>query len=99
MTFHIKRKRRHGGLIWTFLVLAGLGGAAGYYYLHPEHLPEWASRTLAGRELQTTTVYRWQDAVGNWHVSDQPPAGDIPYQTEAYSRDSNVLPLPPKLQQ
>jgi hypothetical protein len=98
MTYRIQRKRRRGFVIWV-LLLAGVVGAAAYYYLHPDELPEWAGRTMLGRELQTTTVYKWQDAAGNWHVSDQPPGGDIPYRTEQYTRDSNVLPLPPKLQQ
>lgn len=84
-------------LVWMVLLLAALGTAA-YFYLYPERLPEWAAKTPLGRDLQATKVYKWQDASGAWHVSDQPPAAGIDYQVESYTRDSNVLPLPPELQ-
>jgi len=84
-------------LTWLLLLLAALGGGAAYFYLHPEELPDWAAQTGIGRDLQTTVVYKWQDAAGEWHVSDRKPPGGIPYQTGQYTRDTNVLPpLPAK---
>jgi hypothetical protein len=94
-----RRSRWKARLIWTFLVLGSAAGVVGYYYLHPEELPAWAARTEMGRDLQRITVYRWQDAAGRWHITDQPPADGAPYQTETYTPDTNVLPLPPKLRQ
>ena len=85
-------------LVWSALLLLGLGGGSAYYYLHPNELPEWASRTRFGRDLQTTRVYKWRDDTGAWHITDHPPPPDTQYETERYSRDTNVLPLPPKLQ-
>jgi hypothetical protein len=85
-------------LIWTFVILAGLAVAAVYFYQKPEQLPDWAARSGLGRDLQTTTVYKWQDASGRWHVSDRKPPGVTDYQAEEYTRDRNVLPLPPQLQ-
>ncbi|MGD2082200.1 MAG: DUF4124 domain-containing protein [Chromatiales bacterium] len=75
-------------------LLALLSAAGLYYYTHPEELPEWASRTPVGRDLQTATVYKWQDAQGGWHITDEPPAPGTPYETQRWSRDTNVLPAP-----
>ena len=86
------------GLAWMLLILIGLGAAAFYFHLYPDRLPEWAARSSLGRDLQTTTVYKWQDASGRWHVSDQRPATGVEYRTEEYTHDTNVLPLPPELQ-
>jgi len=98
MITDMRRKRRGWRLFWWLLVIGGLGAVAGYYYLHPEALPRWAAKTELGRELQTTRVYKWQDASGAWHVSDQPPPDGTPYQQESYTHETNVLPLPPELQ-
>ena len=76
-------------------VLLALVGAAGfYYYTHPEKLPDWAARTRVGQEMQTTEVYKWQDEEGRWHVTDQPPPEGTDYETQRWSRDTNVLPAP-----
>ena len=94
MSTHSKRRSN----IWGIALLAAAGGAGSYFYLYPEALPEWATKTPVGRELQTVTVYKWQDASGSWQVSDQPPPAGTDYQVEEYTRDTNVLPLPPELQ-
>jgi len=85
--------------LWFVALLVSLVSLAAYFYLHPELLPEWAARTQIGQDLQTTTIYKWQDDAGRWHVSDQPPPAGTEYHVEDYNRDTNVLPLPPKLQQ
>jgi hypothetical protein len=83
---------------WILALLALLFASATYFHLHPEALPQWAARTSIGQSLQTTTVYRWQDESGQWHVSDRPPPAGTEYRVEEYDRDVNVLPLPPELQ-
>ena len=91
----ITQMSRHsrGTLIgWVLITLLSLGGITVYFYLYPEEMPEWASKTRLGRDLQTTTVYKWQDASGAWHVSDQPPPAGTRYEVERYARDANVLP-------
>lgn len=98
MITHIKRRSPKARAVWGIALLVALVGVGAYFYLHPESLPEWATRTSFGRDLQTTTVYKWQDTSGRWHVSDQPPPAGIEYQTDGYARDTNVLPLPPELQ-
>jgi hypothetical protein len=81
-----------GRILLTLILVAVIGGVIAYYYFYPESLPEWATKTTVGRQLQTTTIYKWQDASGGWHVSDQPPPSGTKYQIEKYSRDTNVLP-------
>jgi hypothetical protein len=94
------KRQSIGGRVLTAIVLLGaVVGAGVYYYLYPEELPAWAAKTSIGRDMQTATVYKWQDASGNWHVSDQPPPEGTDYKAEKYSRDTNVVPLPPELQQ
>ncbi len=92
---------RHSGrapLGWVLTLFALLGAIAAYFMLYPEEMPEWAAQTGVGRQMQTTTVYKWQDASGEWHVSDQPPPAGTEYEVQGYARDTNVLPLPPELQ-
>jgi len=98
MITYIKRHSNKGRVLWIIALLLALVGVGGYFYLYPESLPEWATKTSLGRNLQTTTVYKWQDASGAWQVSDQPPPSGTEYKVEKYTRDTNVLPLPPKLQ-
>lgn len=85
-------------LAWIVVLLLVLGGTAVYFKLYPEKMPEWAAKTGLGRDLQTTTVYKWRDESGAWQVSDRPPPAGTEYQVEDYARDTNVLPLPPALQ-
>ena len=98
MITYIKHHSNKGRVLWAIALLVAFGGVGGYFYLYPESLPEWVTRTSIGRDLQTTTVYKWQDASGAWQVSDQPPPAGTEYQLEKYTRDTNVLPIPPKLQ-
>ena len=81
-----------GRIFLVVILLAAIGGVITYYTLYPESLPEWASKTKVGRDIQTTTIYKWQDKSGAWHVSDQPPPKGTDYQVEKYARDTNVLP-------
>ena len=98
MITYIKSRADKGRFLWALALLAALGGLGGYFFLFPESLPEWAAKTSIGRDLQTTTVYKWQDASGAWQVSDQLPPAGTEYQVEKYTPDANVLPLPPQLQ-
>ncbi len=89
---HIKSNPWKARIAWAILALIAVGWLATHYYLHPDELPEWAARTPVGRELQTTTVYKWQDAKGGWHITNKPPAAGTKYQVDHYSHDTNVLP-------
>ena len=98
MSTYIKSGSKKGRVLGSIILLTALGGVGTYFYLYPESLPEWATRTTVGRDLQTTTVYKWRDANGAWQVSDEPPPAGIDYQVEKYTRDTNILPLSSKLQ-
>jgi hypothetical protein len=98
MSTHIKHHSNKRRFLWSIALLAAFAGVGGYFYLYPDSLPEWAAKTAIGRDLQTTTVYKWQDASGAWQVSDQPPPPGTEYQVEKYTHDTNVLPLPRELQ-
>jgi hypothetical protein len=96
---HYQKHRNPWPRRLTLLALGlGVVGAAAYYFVaNPEQLPEWAARTEIGQEMQSTRVYKWQDASGAWHVSDTPPPDEAEYSVQEYNRDTNVLPLPPAL--
>ena len=97
MRARARHQAARAGFFYLLFILVLLAGVGGYFTLYPEHLPDWAAKTTLGRELQTTRVYKWQDASGQWHVSDQAPPVGTEYQTEDYSHDTNALPLPPAL--
>ncbi len=76
-----------------FIFLAILTGVALYIYLDP------SLNRQAGQQIdklldseQTRTLYRWQNAEGQWQISDTPPAAGIPYETVQYNRNTNVVP-------
>jgi len=53
---------------------------------------------LDDAESKTTTVYKWQDADGEWHFSNNPPPQGVASQVQTYRADTNVIqaPRPPK---
>jgi hypothetical protein len=66
---------------------------------YPEKLKEWSKDTPLELPPTTTILYKWQNSDGEWVVSDDPPAEDIPYQKMKYRSDANVLPLPDELKE
>ena len=75
------------------IVLGLLIGGGVYIYLDPELMQQTEQQMdrLTGQE-QTQTLYRWQDADGQWQVSDQPPPAGISYETRYYDPQTNVIP-------
>lgn len=55
-----------------------------------------SSLTTADKALQknTTKVYKWQDATGEWHFSSQPPPTGIKGSVETYRSDINITQTP-----
>jgi hypothetical protein len=80
-------------LVLTLLAL-GL-----YAWFNPDFLRqvEQTGRELSGAGPNTTTFYKWQDAAGEWQLSDRPPPAGVDYETVEVHREQNVLPLPPQL--
>jgi hypothetical protein len=69
--------------LMAILVVLLLAAAAGMvlkddqgrpYLLAALHLGEIAP-SLTGEDDDSITVYKWQDAEGNWHYADNPPPG------------------------
>lgn len=79
--------KRLGWIALIILILLGLAA-----YLAPGLLDEVKRR--AGGPGQSTTLYKWQDEQGNWHVTDEPPPPGIKYREQEYLHDTNVLPAP-----
>jgi hypothetical protein len=75
------------------IVLAVLIGGAAYVYLNPElrHETQQKVDKLTGQD-QSRTLYRWQDADGQWQITDIPPRQGTPYETLRYDTEANVIP-------
>ena len=88
-------KARRG---WLVVVAAVLVAAAGAGYLYYDH--ELARKLLKDTPFapapRVTTVYKWQDAKGDWQITDRPPPDEIAYEVLEYRSDTNVMPLVPR---
>ena len=76
-------------LFWLFVIVLG---AAVLFYFKPELFDR--ARQLSGVTDNSSTVYKWQDEKGVWHVTDTPPPEGTRYQKQEYLHDTNVLPKP-----
>ena len=94
---HRKRRRRR---LLAMIVVTAAGGAAvlGYLRWGPEIESLPALAPVLNATPTTTRVYRWQDANGDWQVSDRHPGDGVVFETLEYRSDVNVLPRPPELQ-
>ncbi len=52
------------------------------------------TETLDDTDSKTTTVYKWQDADGEWHFSNTPPPPGVASQVQTYRADTNVIQAP-----
>jgi Domain of unknown function (DUF4124) len=50
---------------------------------------------LPGADKNETTVYKWQDATGEWHFSNQPPPAGTSSSVKTYRSDVNITQPPP----
>ena len=49
-----------------------------------DRLERWLAGTPLAIAPTTTEVYKWRDAQGRWHITDELPAGDVSYETLHY---------------
>ncbi len=76
--------------------------AAGVYtvYRHPtvvSSLVEGTPLESTIREtLGTTRVYKWRDANGAVHITDEPPPEGTEFEKLEYQNDANVVPSVPR---
>lgn len=88
------RSQRQTGsaLVWILVVIAlALTGIVGYWYYDPRTVPWWAENYLPALKSDATTLYKWQDNKGQWHVGDTPPEG-VSFQEIDIHHDTNVMP-------
>ncbi len=69
------------------LIILLVAGAAALYLYKPGMIDR-----LLGTSMQTERVYKWTDDKGVVHITDQPPAEGIPYETQDYLPATNVIP-------
>ncbi len=79
-------------------LLTALTGTGAYWFYRPQAAPDIVRDFLidvpllpAAVKVPTTTLYKWQDQQGHWHVGDTPPE-DLSYELTEYRHDVNVLP-------
>lgn len=56
-----------------------------------------ASNPLTAGKEKETRVYKWQDARGEWHFSNQPPPAGTASSVKIYRSDVNITQAPPPL--
>jgi hypothetical protein len=81
---------RGSALPWVLLLLA-LIGAACWWYFAGDSLPGPIRAIVPASPRAAPLLYKWRDAKGGLHVTDQPPA-DRPYETVRYDPNVNVVP-------
>ncbi len=79
-----------------------LAVAAGAYYVYrnPTVVSPLVEDTplegLVRETLGTTRLYKWRDAKGSVHITDQPPPEGTEFEKLEYQNDANVVPSLPK---
>ncbi|MFP3874425.1 MAG: DUF4124 domain-containing protein [Thiohalophilus sp.] len=78
----------------ALLILLGLLFGAGLYLYTEPDLQRQARQQLdklTGTE-RSERLYRWQDAGGQWQITDQPPPAGTEYDILQYDSETNVIP-------
>ena len=71
---------------WFLFVLALTAGTV--FYQHPTVYQEIKERAPVWLGMQeNSTLYRWQNADGNWQIGAHPPASGITYETITIGHD------------
>lgn len=81
-----------GWAMVTLIVVLLSAGVAYLWYFDRERANRWLEKAPAITGPSVTTAYKWRDASGSWQITDQPPPGDIPYETVRVRSDVNILP-------
>ena len=84
------------------VVIVLVAVAAGAYYVYRN--PTVVSTLVEGTPLEstirdtlgTTRLYKWRDAKGTVHITDEPPPEGTKFEKLEYQNDVNVVPSVPK---
>ena len=77
--------------VLVLIVLALAAAGIAWWYVAPQSMPGWLARRVPASPAIGPPLYKWRDAQGRLHVTDQPPA-DRPYETVRYDPNTNVVP-------
>ncbi len=81
------------------VLIIAVSGVGTYLYFMPEDRPDFVQEWVKGTPLEPaptkTYLYKWQDAAGQWQITDRPPEGNIAYKKLEYSSDTNIVPSIP----
>jgi len=80
---------------FIIVLLVALSGVGAYLYLNPDVWQPLLKGTPLEPAPTKTQVYKWQDANGQWQITDHPPAGKTPYENLEYTSDANIVPSIP----
>lgn len=87
-------------LLALLVLLAALAGAAWWWLIENRDTPPaWLKGTAVDPGPGSTILYRWKDGQGRTVVGDKPPPEGTPYESRTYRHDTNILPIPPELQE
>ncbi len=85
--------------VFVVIVLVALAAGAYYVYRNPTVVSPLVEDTfLEGTvrgALGTTRVYKWRDAKGAVHITDEPPPEGTNFEMLEYQNDANVVPSVP----
>jgi len=98
---------RQTAMFLSLLIILIIALVAGAFFLAPDNPDDGSPALLQGlsqirnmteglgdAESKTTTVYKWQDADGEWHFSNTPPPQGVASQVQTYRADTNVIQAP-----
>ncbi len=86
----------------VFLAIVLLAVAAGAYYVYRNPtvvsplVEDTPLESIVRATLGTTRVYKWRDASGAVHITDEPPSEGTEFEKLEYQNDANVVPSVPK---
>lgn len=84
--------RGRGWALVLFIVVLLGAGVVYLWYFDRERADRWLDKAPNIMGPSETTAYKWRDAKGNWQITDQAPAGNIPYETVRVRSDVNIMP-------
>ncbi len=78
------------------IVLLAVAAGAYYVYRNPTVVSPLVEDTplesIVRDTLGTTRVYKWRDANGTVHITDEPPPEGTEFEKLEYQNDANVVP-------
>jgi hypothetical protein len=77
----------------VFSIILAIAG--GYLFLHPDIWQEWVKGTPLEPPPTVTKMYKWQDADGQWQLTDRQPGPGIKYEILIYNSNANIVPAVP----